>query len=461
MAIFDGKELTFEQSDWFIINFFRMLWRYGLSFLRMQMWVESVLDKFMRSELIKISCFLNQIHEFKETFHWNDFEMLLLTGSTSTSSMVTPSPLWRGCCMRWAAMVFCPWWIRPWRKACWGRDFHRSSSMISLLPSLASTMARVYASMPLWVSAWNHLWGFLRMKFWVIVVCICGCVGAVSLAGADSGLWAVDGGNKRVCSGLLYHSKSDVISARVTSVSVKLRPSKTGSCLIPLLWWLMCEDFGSFLWNFFVFRHHDQFLWGELCWRVRPSTRAVRRSSDSSAASPGKVWHRLLWLHPSNPIAFPRPLPPNRLHPDPRHGEHVLPGERGASLWIHRVWHPHNGLKGLRHQQSELPGSRSHSSGLQTATCQRAQGLEGVFPSAPFPGAAPGHVHLMGFCVGDAVAGLSLLPLTAPQGPAFYTARPNVLPQRGGVGGQRDRDERHCCKERGPAGTPSLASGGR
>lgn len=50
MAIFDGKELTFEQSDWFIINFFRMLWRYGLSFLRMQMWVESVLDKFMRSE---------------------------------------------------------------------------------------------------------------------------------------------------------------------------------------------------------------------------------------------------------------------------------------------------------------------------------------------------------------------------------------------------------------------------
>lgn len=54
MAIFDGKELTFEQSDWFIINFFRMLWRYGLSFLRMQMWVESVLDKFMRSEALEL-----------------------------------------------------------------------------------------------------------------------------------------------------------------------------------------------------------------------------------------------------------------------------------------------------------------------------------------------------------------------------------------------------------------------
>ena len=48
MAIFDGKELTFEESDWFIVNMLRMLWRYGFNFLRMQMWVEGVLDKFMR-----------------------------------------------------------------------------------------------------------------------------------------------------------------------------------------------------------------------------------------------------------------------------------------------------------------------------------------------------------------------------------------------------------------------------
>lgn len=48
MAIFDGKELVFEESDWFIINFFRMLWRFGFNLLRMQMWVETVLDKFMR-----------------------------------------------------------------------------------------------------------------------------------------------------------------------------------------------------------------------------------------------------------------------------------------------------------------------------------------------------------------------------------------------------------------------------
>lgn len=51
MAIFDGEQLIFEESDWVIVNFFRMLWRYGLNFLRMQMWVEGMLDKFMRYQL--------------------------------------------------------------------------------------------------------------------------------------------------------------------------------------------------------------------------------------------------------------------------------------------------------------------------------------------------------------------------------------------------------------------------
>lgn len=48
MAIFDGKELMFEESDWFIVNILRLLWRYGFNFLRMYMWVEGILDKFMR-----------------------------------------------------------------------------------------------------------------------------------------------------------------------------------------------------------------------------------------------------------------------------------------------------------------------------------------------------------------------------------------------------------------------------
>lgn len=61
----------------------------------------------------------------------------------------------------------------------------------------------------------------------------------MSLAGADSGLWAVDGGNKRVCSGLLYHSKAELIAARVTSIALKTRPSKSGTELLHFVYKLL------------------------------------------------------------------------------------------------------------------------------------------------------------------------------------------------------------------------------
>ena len=75
------------------------------------------------------------------------------------------------------------------------------------------------------------------LKSWdgEVISCLCAGAGAVSLAGTDSGLWAVDGGNKKVCSGLLYHSKSELVPGRVTSISLKLRPSKTGTFHIPAL----------------------------------------------------------------------------------------------------------------------------------------------------------------------------------------------------------------------------------
>ena len=47
-AIFDGTDFVFVESDWYIINILRILWRYGFSYLRMQLWVEDVVDRFMR-----------------------------------------------------------------------------------------------------------------------------------------------------------------------------------------------------------------------------------------------------------------------------------------------------------------------------------------------------------------------------------------------------------------------------
>ncbi|XP_010777470.1 prenylcysteine oxidase-like [Notothenia coriiceps] len=44
-------------------------------------------------------------------------------------------------------------------------------------------------------------------------------VGAVSLAGAQNNLWAVEGGNKLVCSGLLKTANANLLQAQVNSIS--------------------------------------------------------------------------------------------------------------------------------------------------------------------------------------------------------------------------------------------------
>ncbi|XP_005735352.1 prenylcysteine oxidase 1 [Pundamilia nyererei] len=171
MAIFDGKHILFEESDWFIVNFFRMLWRYGLNFLRMQMWVETVLDKFMR---------IYQYQQFGYSFSTVE-RLLHAMGGDSFLTLMN----------------------QTLEEAMMGEGFSQV-----FINDIVAPITRVNYGQSVRIN---------------------GFVGAVSLAGADSGLWAVDGGNKKVCSGLLYNSKSELIPARVTSISVKVRPSKRGT----------------------------------------------------------------------------------------------------------------------------------------------------------------------------------------------------------------------------------------
>lgn len=170
MAIFDGKEFVFEESDWFILNFFRMLWRYGFQFIRMQMWVESVLDKFMR---------IYQYQQFGYSF--TSVERILHAMGSDGFLTLLNQTLEEAMMAEGFSQVFLNDIVTPITRVNYGQS-----------------------------------------------VRINGFVGAVSLAGADSGLWAVDGGNKKVCSGLLYRSKSELIPARVTSIVFKVRPSKSG-----------------------------------------------------------------------------------------------------------------------------------------------------------------------------------------------------------------------------------------
>ncbi|XP_007567285.1 prenylcysteine oxidase 1 [Poecilia formosa] len=173
MAIFDGKELVFEESDWFIVNFIRMIWRYGLGFVRMQMWVESILDKFMR---------IYQYQQYGYSFSTVE-KLLHAMGGDSFLTLMN----------------------QTLEEAMMGDGFSQA-----FINDIIAPITRVNYGQSVRIN---------------------GFVGAVSLAGTDSGLWAVDGGNKKVCSGLLYHSKSDLIPAKVSSISMKTRPSKRGSTI--------------------------------------------------------------------------------------------------------------------------------------------------------------------------------------------------------------------------------------
>ncbi|XP_017265964.1 prenylcysteine oxidase 1 [Kryptolebias marmoratus] len=171
MAIFDGNELVFEESDWYIVNFFRMLWRHGFGFLRMQMWVESILDKFMR------------IYQYQQYgYSFTTVERLLhAMGGDGFLTLIN----------------------QTLEEAMMGDGFSQV-----FINDIVAPVTRVNYGQSVRINAF---------------------VGSVSLAGADSGLWAVDGGNKKVCTGLLYNSKSEIIPAKVTSISVKVRPSKKGN----------------------------------------------------------------------------------------------------------------------------------------------------------------------------------------------------------------------------------------
>ncbi|XP_075379952.1 prenylcysteine oxidase 1 isoform X1 [Mycteria americana] len=169
-GIYNGEEFVFEESSWYIVNVLKLLWRYGLNPLRMYMWVEDVLDKFMR-------IYRYQTHDYA----FSSNERLL--------------------------------------HALGGNDFTRM-----LNQTIDEAMQK---------AGFSH-------KFINEVVCpamrvnygqgvnINGFVGAVSLAGVESGLWSVKGGNKLVCTGLIYASKAEVIPGTVLSIEPKIRPRPTG-----------------------------------------------------------------------------------------------------------------------------------------------------------------------------------------------------------------------------------------
>ncbi|XP_075397908.1 prenylcysteine oxidase 1-like [Tenrec ecaudatus] len=167
-AIFGGAHLVLEETDWYLLNLFRLWWHYGIGFLRLQMWVEEVMEKFMR-------IYKYQAHGY--AFSGVE-ELLRSLGDTAfinmTQRSVAESLLQVGVTQRFIDDV-----VSAVLRASYGQS----------------------AAMPAFA-------------------------GAMSLAGAQGNLWSVEGGNKLVCSGLLRLTKANVIHATVTSVTLHSKEGK-------------------------------------------------------------------------------------------------------------------------------------------------------------------------------------------------------------------------------------------
>ncbi|XP_029798944.1 prenylcysteine oxidase-like [Suricata suricatta] len=167
-AIFSGEHFVLEETDWYLLNLFRLWWHYGISFLRLQMWVEEVMEKFMR-------IYKYQAHGYA----FSGVEELLYSLGESafvnmTQRSVAESLLQVGVTQRFIDDV-----VSAVLRASYGQS----------------------AAMPAFA-------------------------GAMSLAGAQGSLWSVEGGNKLVCSGLLKLTKANVIHATVTTVALQQTEGK-------------------------------------------------------------------------------------------------------------------------------------------------------------------------------------------------------------------------------------------
>ncbi|KAA0720417.1 Prenylcysteine oxidase-like [Triplophysa tibetana] len=162
-AVFNGEEFIVEETDWYLLDLSRLWWRYGISFIRLQMWVEEIMEKFMR-------IYKYQAHGYA----FSSVEELLhsLGGSgfiNMTRRSLSESLLELGVSQRFIDEI-----ISPIMRVNYGQNI----------------------SIPAFV-------------------------GAVSLAGVQANLWAVEGGNKLVCSRLLKLAKANLIQSQVTSIELR------------------------------------------------------------------------------------------------------------------------------------------------------------------------------------------------------------------------------------------------
>ncbi|XP_032869960.1 prenylcysteine oxidase-like [Amblyraja radiata] len=170
LTVYNGEEFVFEESEWYIVNFFKLLWRYGFDFLRVKMWLESHQHKFMR---------IYQYQNLGYSFTSMDKMLHVLGGDTFVQ--MTKHSIDEAL-----------------------QNFGISQRFID---EMVGPIIRLTYGEGINVNAF---------------------VGMTSISETESDLWTVGEGNEKVCSGLLYATRVNLIKGKVTSVHAKKRPRRDG-----------------------------------------------------------------------------------------------------------------------------------------------------------------------------------------------------------------------------------------
>lgn len=159
-GIYDGEQFQFQSSDFALLTAMKAFWRYGRDIHRLSSWIkDNVLQKFIR-------IYDHQMNGYAFT----TVKDLLLSMDPFIANLTT----------------------RPLREVLEEEGFSER-----FIKELVTVAVRTNYGQTTNIHAF---------------------VGAVSLAGAQESLWAVNGGNKLVAKGLLEKSKARLIRAKVTKI---------------------------------------------------------------------------------------------------------------------------------------------------------------------------------------------------------------------------------------------------
>ncbi|KAK7068469.1 Prenylcysteine oxidase-like [Halocaridina rubra] len=161
-GLFDGDDYVFTDSNWMVVNFAKLFWRYGFDIYRLNKLTEDMLGNFARIYRIQAE----------------------------------------------------------------GKAFRKVTTMLHAMDSRFLDMTRVSTS------SWLKTLGFHERMIQEFVMAVTKCnygqtpdiqgfVGAIAVAAADSNLWSVNGGNKRVPEELLKASRAAWLRRLVTEVALK------------------------------------------------------------------------------------------------------------------------------------------------------------------------------------------------------------------------------------------------